>query len=286
VAPDPVVLEETVPPPFVRQVPQEGIGSSRKPMPILKSVLLGPSAPKEPLVSVIPSLLKEQVSNLIPCIPSPAPFRFFSKLFIDLDTPIPAYFNDTVLLIQLAFSLYPQFGDNALKKLDLQYLDSNEEAEVQTEGGLETEDEFILDLNMEVDEAQEISDDDVEVLEETLEVFLMPGRKNKPFKVREQLDDSFLRHSHRLSLKTEGFKDAKSAREASSVKSPKTSKSSSKKKAKKSSRKSTGEAEEPVPLAIIPSGGLLLPLTCPMRSYKALVKASSRYSQRVSRLHF
>lgn len=114
----------------------------------------------------------------------------------------------------------------------------------------------------------------------------MPGRKNKPFKVREQLDDSFLRRSHRLSLKTEGFKDAKSAREASSVKSPKTSKSSSKKKAKKSSRKSAAEAEEPVPLAIIPSGGLLLPLTCPMRSYKALVKASSRYSQRVSRLHF
>lgn len=89
-------------------------------------------------------------------------------------------------------------------------------------------------------------------------MFLMPGRKNKPFKVREQLDDSFLRRSHRLSLKTEGFKDAKSAREASSVKSPKTSKSSSKKKAKKSSRKSAAEAEEPVPLAIIPPGGFIV----------------------------
>jgi hypothetical protein len=43
--------------------------------------------------------------------------------------PIPEYFNDSRLLIHLDFSLYPQFGDDALKKLTLDYLDTDEEEE-------------------------------------------------------------------------------------------------------------------------------------------------------------
>jgi hypothetical protein len=71
------------------------------------------------MVIVIPSLLKEQVLNFISCIPSPAPFRSISVLDIDHNTLIPDYLNDSHLLIHLAFSLYPQFRDNALKKLAL-----------------------------------------------------------------------------------------------------------------------------------------------------------------------
>jgi len=44
------------------------------PKPTVKSVIIGPSAPKEPMITVIPSLLKEQVLNFIPVIPFPAPF--------------------------------------------------------------------------------------------------------------------------------------------------------------------------------------------------------------------
>lgn len=65
------------------------------------------------------------------------------------------------------------------------------------------------EANMDVDQDQEASEDDLGVLEEPPEVFMMPGRKKKPFMVREQLDDSFLRHSHRLSKKADGYKDTK-----------------------------------------------------------------------------
>jgi hypothetical protein len=94
--------------------------------PRMKSVLVGPAADKEPLIRVIPSLLKEKVPFIIYSSPSPTPFRSIEILFIDYSTPIPDYFNDSRLLIHLAFALYPQFGDQALKKIVLDYLDSEE----------------------------------------------------------------------------------------------------------------------------------------------------------------
>jgi hypothetical protein len=42
----------------------------------------------------------------------------------------------------------------------------------------------------------------------------MTPKKKKASKVKEQLDDSFLRRNKRLSTKSEGFKAAKSARNA------------------------------------------------------------------------
>ena len=56
-------------------------------------------------------------------------------------------------------------------------------------------------------------------------------RKRRHVKVKEQLDDRFLRRSKRISGRTTGFKDAKSAQEA---------------------------VAEPVPLAIIPAPGSTL----------------------------
>jgi len=56
-------------------------------------------------------------------------------------------------------------------------------------------------------------------------------RKRRHTKMKEQLDDSFLRRSKRISGNTAGFKDAKSSKEA---------------------------VAEPVPLAIIPAPGSTL----------------------------
>lgn len=106
------------------------------------------------------------------------------------------------------------------------------------------------EANMDVDQDQEASEDDLGVLEEPPEVFMMPGRKKKPFMVREQLDDSFLRHSHKLSKKADGYKDTKSAKDASSAKSSKKAKGT-----RKSVRKDATVEDEPIPLAIIPPMG-------------------------------
>jgi hypothetical protein len=60
-------------------------------------------------------------------------------------------------------------------------------------------------------------------------------RKRRHAKVKEQLDESFLRHSKRPSGLKAGFKDAKSAKEAK-------------------------ETSEPIPLALIPAlGSALVP---------------------------
>ena len=64
-------------------------------------------------------------------------------------------------------------------------------------------------------------------------IFMTP-RKKKTLKVGEQLDDSFLRRSKRLSKKAEGYKDAKTAKEA---------------------KKSVEVDDEPMPLAMIPPLG-------------------------------
>jgi len=64
-------------------------------------------------------------------------------------------------------------------------------------------------------------------------IFMTP-RKKKTLKVGEQLDDSFLRRSKRLSKKAEGYKDAKTSKEA---------------------KKSVEVDDEPMPLAVIPPPG-------------------------------
>lgn len=187
------------------------LASGAQTMPKLKSVIVGPSAPKDPLVTVIPSLLKEQVLNFISAYPSPTPFRVISLLDIDHGTLILDYFNDSHLLIHLAFSLYPQFGDHALKKLALDYLDTDveEDADMDTDEEMGTEEE----KDPSTMQYEEDSDADIEVLEEPPTVFRTPSKK-KAFKVKEHLDDSFLRHSRRLSSKAKGYKDAKSTQKA------------------------------------------------------------------------
>jgi hypothetical protein len=86
----------------------------------------------------------------------------------------------------------------------------------------------------------------------------MTPRKKRVVKVKEKLDDSFLRRSKRVSQKLEGFKVANSARkfkEAKGTKKPKESKSAQKAKGATSAKKpmeSAANVEEPVPLAMIP----------------------------------
>jgi hypothetical protein len=225
-------------------------------MPRLKSVIVGPSAPKDPLLTVIPSLLREKVLNDITISPSPTPFRVISLLDIDHGTLILDYFNDPHLLIHLAFSLYPQFGDQALKKIALDYLDTKDENDEQDDVGMDIGN---AQLNEDADDAymmaKEDSDVDLEVLDEAPKIFKTP-RKKKAFKAKEQLVDSFLRCSRRLSNKAEGFKDAKSAQKAKvhDDEEKSTKKKSKKAKSTKSSKKPKNPAqskEEPRPLAMI-----------------------------------
>jgi hypothetical protein len=205
-----------------------------------------PAADKEPMIRVIPSLLKEKVQFIIFSSPSPTPFRSIEILFIDYSTPIPDYFNDSRLLIHLAFALYPQFGDQALKKIALEYLDSEEE-DVNVDMSID-DDEKMISANK---EAGEESEKELEILEEVPAVFTTP-KKKKTVKVKEQLDDSFLRRSNRLSIKADGYKDAKSAKKA---KEPVITDARPIKKKNKKAGKSKTPAEseeEPVPLAMIP----------------------------------
>lgn len=172
--------------------------------PDLKSVIYGPSKPHDPLVAVVPSLLK-QVYTFIPFSPPHSLFKSLSKLFIDHDTAIPSYFNDDHLLVHLAFLLDPQLGDQSLEKVAFDYLTDEDEEDV--EGA------------------------DLEILEEAPAVFVTP-RKKRVLKVKEKLDDSFLRRSKRLAKKFDGYKDAESA--------------------KKGKETAVVIDDEPMPLAIIP----------------------------------
>jgi hypothetical protein len=53
----------------------------------------------------------------------------------------------------------------------------------------------------------------VEVLETAPTMFMTPCKK-KSFKVREKLDDNFLRCNKRISKKLDGFKDEENAKKA------------------------------------------------------------------------
>lgn len=87
--------------------------------PALKSIIVGPVTPRDPndpLVSVVPSLLKK-VLDFFSVSPSHSHFRYLTCLHIDHDTPIPSYFNDPYLLAHLACILYPQIDKDALMKI-------------------------------------------------------------------------------------------------------------------------------------------------------------------------
>jgi len=129
---------------------------------------------------------------------------------IDLnhDLPILSYFADDQLLIHLAFILYPQLGDNSLEKIALDYMKQEDVAVV-------TDVPMVDEAPIEEEEPMEPEDADVdlEVLNAPPAIFLTPHRK-KPLKVKEKLDDSFLRRSKSIANKLQGFKDAGSAKEA------------------------------------------------------------------------
>lgn len=75
------------------------------PKPALKSVIFGPSKPHDPLITVVPSLLKRySLSYLIALLL--VVFSSFYPCWILIIT-IPSYFNDNHLLVHLAFLLHP-----------------------------------------------------------------------------------------------------------------------------------------------------------------------------------
>lgn len=77
--------------------------------PKVKSVIVGPSTTSDPIIIMVPSLLKK-VSNFISSSPSPMFLRHLSMLNINHDTHVPSYFTDNQILVHLAFILSPQLG--------------------------------------------------------------------------------------------------------------------------------------------------------------------------------
>ena len=111
VAQDQVVTEEDVVVPATQEVRNSAVlgkfpvlSAVKGPLPALKSVIVGPSSVSEPMVVVVPSLLKK-VLNHIPSSPSSNFLRSLSLLDINHDTLIPSYFNDKLILVYLALLL-------------------------------------------------------------------------------------------------------------------------------------------------------------------------------------
>jgi hypothetical protein len=205
-------------------------------MPRIRSVIVGPSNREDPLVTFVPSLVR-QVLQFISIYPSPNFVRSLNTLFIDHDTEIPPYFRDNHLLTHLAFIMHPQLGDNALEKIARDYLEFEE-------NGMEVEvDPVIEDTEMPADDAvEEENNEELEVLDEAPVVFKTPGKKKKTLKVKEKLDDSFLRHSKRLSEKMQGYKNEESARKAKAASED------------KNDADQAMNITKPMPLAFIPPG--------------------------------
>ena len=100
-------------------------------------------------------------------------------------------------------------------------------------------------------------DDYIWYLRNVNTIFKTP-KSRRTHKVREQLDDSFLRRSKRLLIKSEGFKDAKSARKAREPAKEKEAAKVKDKHINKKSQKSKKHVEieeEPIPLVVIPPPG-------------------------------
>lgn len=200
------------------------VPSKAAPKPTLRSIIVEPatpSDPKDPLITVVPSILKHVLDFF--SISPPSNFLInLNIIHINEDTIIPSYFCDNELLIHLAFITFPQLGDDALKKLALDYMDEdvNEEENIETENAeqeriAKDDDDIMADENEVQKETMQAidSDVDVEILKSTPAIFMTP-RRNKPLIVKEKLDNSFLRHNKRISNKLKGFKDTKSDKKA------------------------------------------------------------------------
>ena len=184
------------------------------------------------------------------------------------------------MLIHLAFILFPQPGDNALEKIALEYLEdevADEEPEVEPEMtvAVNTEEDIVM---------EEKEDSDVEMLDGPPPGFTA-SKKKKSLKVKEKLDDEFLRRNKRVSKKLGGFKNEESANkhreEEKRNKTPRGAKKNKETKIPKKGKKlevgSSVLEEEPAPLAVIPPEGAP---TCPNMCSKALGRASCRYNLR------
>ena len=165
-------------------------------------------------MTVVLSIIRK-VLNFITSNPSSNFLRFLSLLHINHNTLIPSYFNDQHLLIHLALILHPQIGgSDALKKIGLDYLEDDEnEVDVVDDfdgntdlGGMVDEvlgdnvDEVAEDIVEDVPKGNAGSKVDVEILDAPPPVFQTP-RKKRAVRVKEKLDDSFLRRSRRISNK-------------------------------------------------------------------------------------
>lgn len=234
--------------------------------PKLKSVVIGPSLASDPMVTVVPSLIKK-VLNFIPICPSPVFLRWLNLLVIDPNTTVPSYFSNNHILIHLAIILYPQLDVNALEKLALLYSEEEDEDEdpelvVQYDGEDEmmAQDEAVpVETEGEKDKPKE--DSDLEMLESPPPMFMTQGKKKKTVKALEQLEDSFLRRSKRVSGRLGGIKDKQSAKKFEVQQAQKSEKKPTRpkkgKKPKKGSKTKKQDVdsevpEEPVPLAVIP----------------------------------
>ena len=130
----------------------------------------------------MPSQLKK-VLNYIPSSPSFNFLRSLRLFDINHDTIIPSFFNHQLILFHLALILHPQIGgDDALKKIGLDYLEEGEEGEDGADG-FEASDAF---------EGDEENDVDVEILDVPPLVFKTP-RKKSAVRVKEKIDDSFFK---------------------------------------------------------------------------------------------
>jgi hypothetical protein len=151
---------------------------------------------------VIPSLIKQVYYSLL-ASPSPVFLRHLNLLHIDENTIIPSYFTDKVILVHLAFILFPQLGGNALERIGLQYLDEDDEGSEHAEmkaANLVVDEEMMIDEENTELVMQEKDDSDLELLEVPPPIF-GSIKKKKKVKLLEKLDDEFLRHSKRVSKK-------------------------------------------------------------------------------------
>ena len=153
----------------------------------------------------------------------------------------------------MAFALYPQFGDQALKKIALDYLDSEEEESEERNPDVDMTIDDVEEMIAADIEGGEESEKELEILEEVPAVFKTP-KKKKTVKVKEQLDDSFLRRSNRLSIKADGYKDARSAKKAKEPAQADARPSKKKNKKAEKSKTTAKTEDEPVPLTMIPPG--------------------------------
>jgi hypothetical protein len=134
-------------------------------------------------------------------------------LYLDRETIIPAFFNDKQILIHLAFILYPQLGENALEKLALEYLEDEDEEDPEMVTEAKEAENAIAEVATDDPEKiveEEKSDSDLEMLDNPPTIFMAPQKKT--IKVKEQLEDSFLWRSKRVSQKLGGLKNEDSTK--------------------------------------------------------------------------